>query len=156
MNKFAYKGDLSSLTVESIKSFMGGVLDGSIKPHLKSESIPETQGPVTILVGDSWSDIVMDPSKDVLVEYYAPWCGHCKKLSPIWDELGEHVSDIEDLVIAKFDATVNEVTGLAIKGYPTLKWYPKDDKSGDDYEGERELDGFKSFLSKKSSAYQNH
>lgn len=102
---------------------------------------------MTILVGDSWSDIVMDPSKDVLVEYYAPWCGHCKKLSPIWDELGESVSDIEDLVIAKFDATVNEVTGLAIKGYPTLKWYPKDNKSGEDYEGERELDGFKSFLS---------
>lgn len=109
MNKFAYKGDLSSLSVESIKSFMGGVEDGSIKPHLKSEAVPETQGPVTILVGDNWSDVIMDPSKDVLVEYYAPWCGHCKKLQPIWDELGESVSGIEDLVIAKFDATVNEV-----------------------------------------------
>jgi len=95
----------------------------------------------------------MDETKDVLVKYYAPWCGHCKKLAPIWDELANEVADIDDLVIAKFDATTNEAKDIAIKGYPTLTWYPKGNKSGIPYKGGRELDAFKGYLSSKSTAY---
>ena len=98
----------------------------------------------------------MDPSKDVLVKYYAPWCGHCKKLAPIWDELADSYAGVDDLVIAKFDATVNEVAGLQIQGYPTLKWYPKGDKSGQTYEGDRELADFQKFLSENSSSAKAH
>jgi len=90
----------------------------------------------------------------VLVKYYAPWCGHCKALAPVWDQLGEDTKDIEDLVIAKFDATANEVAGVDIRGYPTLKYYPKDNKAGVDYSGDRELDDFKKWLGENSSAYQ--
>lgn len=95
----------------------------------------------------------MDDTKDVLVKYYAPWCGHCKKLAPIWEELAENFKDIPDLVIAKFDATVNEVKGLNIKGYPTLKWYPRGDKTGVTYEEGRELPDFISFIEKESTVY---
>jgi protein disulfide isomerase len=130
MKKYAYRGEIKDITTESLNKFIKEVRSGAIKPHLKSEPIPENSGPLTVLVGDNWSDIVNDNTKDVLVKYYAPWCGHCKKLAPIWDELAESVKDIDDLVIAKFDATTNEVDGLSIRGYPTLKWYPKGDKSG--------------------------
>jgi protein disulfide-isomerase A1 len=64
------------------------------------------------VVGTTFEAIVMDSSKDVLVKYYAPWCGHCKSLAPVWEELGQHYADNSDLVIAKFDATANEVAGL--------------------------------------------
>jgi len=92
----------------------------------------------------------MDENKDVLVKYYAPWCGHCKKLAPIWDELAEHYKDNENLVIAKFDATANEAEGVEVRGYPTLIFYPKDNKKGVDYSGERELDNFKTWLADNS------
>lgn len=154
MRKYAYTESVNDFTTESLKKFIDDVLGGKIRPHLKSEAIPPNDGPLTTLVGDNWADIVMDTNKDVLVKYYAPWCGHCKKLAPIWDELAESVAGIDDLVIAKFDATANEVEGVAIRGYPTLKWYPKDDKSGKDYEGGRELADFTKYLAENSAAYK--
>jgi len=90
------------------------------------------------------------------MKYYAPWCGHCKKLAPIWDELGEAYKDVKDLVIAKFDATANEADGVEIRGYPTLIFYPKDKKEGVDYSGERELKDFKKWLSENSEAVKAH
>lgn len=79
--------------------------------------------------------IVRDPTKDVFVKYYAPWCKHCKTLAPIWDELAKDVESVEDLVIAKFDATVNDVVGLKVRGYPTVIFYPKENKEGIEYRG---------------------
>lgn len=47
--------------------------------------------PLQVVVGKNFDEIVNDDSKDVLLEFYAPWCGHCKALAPKYDELGEKV-----------------------------------------------------------------
>ena len=61
----------------------------------------------------------------VFLSIDAPWCGHCKKLAPIWDELAEKFKEDKSLVIAKMDATKNEVENIEVNGFPTLKWFPK-------------------------------
>merc|ERR1712006_69508 len=106
--------------------------------------------PVKVLVSSNFASVAMAEGRDVFVEFYAPWCGHCKKLAPIWDELGEKYKDNKDLVIAKFDATANEASGVSVQGFPTLIWYPKDNKAGESYSGERDLAALSQFVEEKS------
>jgi len=155
MKKFNAPVAAKDLTVANIGEFIDGINAGTIKPHLKSAPAPETQGDVVVVVGTEFEKLVMDPTKDVLVKYYAPWCGHCKKLAPVWDELGAHFKDNADIVIAKFDATVNEADGVEVSGYPTLKWYPRDNKAGVSYEGERDLPAFKKYIEDNSAAFKD-
>jgi len=99
----------------------------------------------------------MNPETDVLMKYYAPWCGHCKKLAPIWEQLAEELKDVPNLVIAKFDSTLNEVDGLEIKGYPTLKFYAKGEKKTPiDFDGDRDLESIKAWLKEKSPNYKKY
>ena len=78
--------------MKTFEAFLKSYLAGDIKPKIKSEPVPASQdGPVTAVVGENFDEIVMDESKDVLIEFYASWCGHCKSLAPKWDELGEKV-----------------------------------------------------------------
>ena len=73
------------------------------------------------------------------MEAYAPWCGHCKKLEPIYKELAEKLSGVEDVVIAKMDSTANEHPSLNVQGFPTLKLYKPGNKTPTDYNGDRSL-----------------
>lgn len=48
---------------------------------------------IQVVVAENFDSIVNDDSKDVLIEFYAPWCGHCKNLEPKFNELGEKVRE---------------------------------------------------------------
>jgi len=144
MAKYAPEND--DITAESIKAFVNGVEDGSIKRHLKSEDVPAEQGAVKYIVGKNFEEIVYDETKNVFVEFYAPWCGHCKSLAPIWDELGEKYKDHPNIVIAKSDATANEFADVEVQGFPTLKFFPAGERKIEDYSGGRTLEDFVKFL----------
>ena len=131
-------------------------MSGKIKPHLKSAAAPEPNtDPVTIVVGTEFEKLVLDPTKDVFVKFYAPWCGHCKSLAPHWEDLGKHFADSANVVIAKFDATENEAEGVEVESYPTLIFYPRDNKAGVKYEGERELEPLKTWVKENAPSLQD-
>ena len=94
---------------------------GELEPYIKSQPIPEQDDDnVRIAVGKNFADVVAE-DKDVFVEFYAPWCGHCKKLAPTWSELADKFADDDNVVIAKMDATANDIPPeFPVRGYPRL------------------------------------
>jgi len=143
----AYDEDKESWDTESLIKYLKAVEKDSYDRYIKSEPIPTTEGPVQILVGRNFEEIVFDDSKDVLVEFYAPWCGHCKKLAPIWDELGELFKPVGDIVIAKIDATSNTLPrGINANSFPTILWFPKNNKMPASYGQTRTLENLKRYV----------
>jgi len=128
----------SEITYDAVKSYLDGYAAGTLSANVKSQEIPaDNNGPVTTIVGKNFDAVVLDNEKDVLVEFYAPWCGHCKSLAPKYEALGKIFENNDKMVIAQVDATEND-TPAKIKGFPTLILYKAGDKSNPvTYEGER-------------------
>merc|ERR1719183_1517949 len=145
-----------AITPKSITTFYNRYRRRKIKPYLKSEAVPESHegAPFAVdVVGDNFKKVVLNKKTDTFIMYYAPWCGHCKKLKPLWEELADVLQDVPGLVIAKMDATANEVKDLSIGSYPTLKFYPGKEKKGIDppKDTNRDVDGFIEYLKENTS-----
>uniref|UniRef100_A0A7N6BDP2 Protein disulfide-isomerase n=1 Tax=Anabas testudineus TaxID=64144 RepID=A0A7N6BDP2_ANATE len=154
------KGDKYVMTEEfsrdgkALERFLQDYFDGKLKRYLKSEPIPENNdGPVKVIVAENFDSIVNDDSKDVLIEFYAPWCGHCKNLEPKYKELGEKLANDPNVVIAKMDATANDVPSpYEVSGFPTIYFSPAGRKtSPKKYEGGREVSDFINYLKREAS-----
>jgi len=143
-----YKPASDELTSDAMTAFFQAYLDGELKPNLLSDDLPDDwdKHPVKVLVSSNFESVAMDPTKDVLVEFYAPWCGHCKQLAPIYDQLGEKYVDNDSIVIAKMDSTTNELETIKIQSFPTIKLFKKGDNQVVPFEGKRTLEGFVEFL----------
>jgi len=154
--KYPYDQD-SEITEKTISKFVEDFVSGAVDPSIKSEDIPEKQeGPVQIVVAKNYDAIVLEDSKDVLIEFYAPWCGHCKALAPKYDILAQLYVDqgfTEKVTIAKVDATLNDVPD-EIQGFPTIKLYKSGDKANPiTYSGSRSIEDLIKFV-KENGKYE--
>ncbi|CRK28765.1 hypothetical protein BN1723_018361, partial [Verticillium longisporum] len=76
------------------------------------------------LIPSNFDKVVLKSGKPTLVEFFAPWCGHCKTLAPVYEELALAFENSKDKVqIAKVDADAQKELGkrFGIQGFPTLK-----------------------------------
>ncbi|KAL3055903.1 hypothetical protein OYC64_018579 [Pagothenia borchgrevinki] len=99
-------------------------------PQPKTPEVPwtETDSPVFHLTDDSF-DSFLEEHPAAVIMFYAPWCGHCKKMKPEYDEAAEILNKAADSpgVLAAVDTTVHKAIGerFKISGFPTVKYFVK-------------------------------
>jgi len=155
--KFVHTGDM---TEQAISRFIEDVEAGRVEPKLKSEPFPASNDePVRVVVGSTLQSEVFTADKDVMLEVYAPWCGHCKNLEPEYVKLAKKVKkeELTDLLaIAKIDGTANDspVDTIEWSGFPSIFYV----KAGSDqpltYDGERTAKGLWKYIKKHASKAQ--
>ncbi|RXM27704.1 Protein disulfide-isomerase A5, partial [Acipenser ruthenus] len=113
-----------------------GATAKDIVEWMKNPQPPQPQAPEVVwseqgsavfhLTDDNFHQFLQDhPS--VLLMFYAPWCGHCKKMKPEYDEAAEILNKNQDSpgVLAAVDSTIHKAVGerYHITGFPTVKYF---------------------------------
>lgn len=89
------------------------------------------------LTEDTWE--TNTAGKAVFVKFFAPWCGHCKRMKPAWDGLMKDFEDSDTVLVADVDcieAGKSLCEKVGVKGFPTIKYGSPDDLQ--DYQGSRD------------------
>ncbi|CAI7805173.1 unnamed protein product [Closterium sp. NIES-54] len=144
-----YPGERS---VEDLVDFTNKKLGTSVQPPAPPPSHVVTLSP------NNFDAVVLNPTKFVLVEFYAPWCSFCQDLAPAYEQLGRAFRDEEKVVIAKLDASKHRELKekYTITGYPTIIWFPPSNKHGESYEGSWELRDLLAFVNKEAGTHRTN
>lgn len=155
--KYVHTGEM---TEQAIARFIEDVDAGRVQPMLKSEPPPATnEEPVRVAVGSTLKSEVFTPDKDVMLEVYAPWCGHCKKLDPEYTKLAKKIKkeELTDLLqIVKIDGTANDspVDSIEWSGFPSIFFVKAGSSEPLTYEGERTAKGLWKYIKKHATKAQ--
>jgi len=139
-------------TIEAFTSFVDGIKNPGAVPKqeekqeekkVAKEAPAQVEGSDVVVLGDAnFADKTKEG--DWLIEFFAPWCGHCKKLAPTWEELATKSKG--KFNVAKVDCTVESGACQAqgVRGYPTVKFFSNGQKF--DYQGARTIEEFTKFV----------
>lgn len=120
-----YEYPSTKLNYEDMLSFAEGKYEKEKGTEVKA--LPEAEeslGDIIVLGDDNFDSVarVMSKSSSAVwfVEFYAPWCGHCKALKPIWEQVATTLK--HKIHVAKVDCIANKNTSerFSIPGFPTL------------------------------------
>jgi len=140
-------------TIEAFESFVNNIKTGANAGEPKVQERAPVEEKKEVPQGEATSDVVIledatfeEKTKegDWLIKFYAPWCGHCKRLAPIWDELATQAKG--KFNVAKVDCTIHSAacTKEGVRGYPTVKLFSHGQKF--DYKGPRTIEDFTKFV----------
>ena len=136
------------------KKFFGIYIFGWEKGILKrdlntQEETKENKGPILEVVYKSFKRKVISNDKDILIVFYATWFNDCQILLPEYEKAANKLKEKNpELILAKIDATENEVEDISVYEFPTIKFYPGSNKIGTPqyYSWESTADGIIKYL----------
>eukprot|EP00828_Plagiopyla_frontata_P031191 TRINITY_DN4102_c0_g1_i1.p1 TRINITY_DN4102_c0_g1~~TRINITY_DN4102_c0_g1_i1.p1 ORF type:complete len:309 (-),score=68.32 TRINITY_DN4102_c0_g1_i1:153-1079(-) len=130
------------------KRLSGKGNDNNNNKRERKEEPKGNEDDIVVLTDSNFEELVLGSDDLWMIKFYAPWCGHCKQLAPIWTQLATKLKG--KVKVGKVDATTekNIASQYQIQGYPTLKMFPPGKKSyssAQNYEGGRDLDSLSKF-----------
>lgn len=111
-----------------------------------------------VLTLGNWDEF-MKKNELAFVDFFAPWCGHCKRLAPTWEKFAQKVfEDGLPVGVATVDCTVETelCRKYRIAGFPTMQWFAKGEESGPKYSSDRTVDALSAFASQKVKADERY
>ena len=112
------------------------------------------EGSDVVEVDDSnFEKEVMQSDLPVLVEFYAPWCGHCKSLTPEWKKAATQLAGIAKIVAYNAEAHREFAGKFQVSGFPTIKFFAPKSETPEDYSGPRNANGIVEYCSNKAELY---
>ncbi|OWZ68870.1 protein disulfide-isomerase domain [Cryptococcus neoformans] len=126
---------------------------------VKSNIKPPPPPAYTELDVSNFDEVVLNESKNVLVAFTAPWCGHCKNMKPAYEKVAKIFSSEPDVVIALMDADDAENKPVAqrygVSSFPTIKFFPKGSKEPVAYDSGRTAEQFVNWINEKSGTHRS-
>ncbi|CAG2104275.1 unnamed protein product [Medioppia subpectinata] len=132
--------DAQTISKRSLVEFVKNFTSQSLPRFLKSTSSPATSGScvaadsgggagrvicVPELNSDTFTRSVLDPSKDVVVMYYAQWCGFCSTIAHIYLEVARLFLDVKGVVFTRINGDANDLPWeYTVDRYPTIMFFP--------------------------------
>ncbi|TVY54508.1 putative protein disulfide-isomerase [Lachnellula cervina] len=103
--------------------------------------------PVIQIDGKNYDRLIAQSNYTTIVEFYAPWCGHCKNLQPAYEKAAKSLAGLAKVAAVDCDEESNKpfCGGFGVEGFPTLKIVKPGSKPGkpivEDYQGPRTAKG---------------
>jgi len=155
--KYVFEGEMTS---SNIIKFIDDVEKDKVQPKLKTEPVPASNDDaVRIFVGSTLESELFVSDKDVMLEVYDPWCGHCKKLEPEYQKLAKKIrkEELSDLLtLGKIDGTANDspIDSVDWTGFPTIFFAKAGTREATVYDGERTAKGLWRYIKKHATKAQ--
>ena|SRR5688572_23990796 len=77
-------------------------------------------GRVRDVTETEFEDIVLQAERPVLIDFWAPWCGPCRAMAPVLDEVADHYGTNAILLKFNVDLDPNVAVRYQVRGIPTL------------------------------------
>lgn len=122
----------------------------------KASKVPKSN--IVSLNDDTFEDAV--DGKDALVAFTTTWCGYCKRLKPVWNELADLYERDDDITVVEVDCTEqqgveNLMETFHVEGFPTIVYFPKDGSTPRPYTKGREIKDFVQFIKDEGVSFRN-
>lgn len=120
-----------------------------------ASALYKNPGPVVELTAANFKKEVLDSDSMWMVEFYAPWCGHCKQLAPSWELAAKHLKGV--VKVGAVDMTEHQSVGAPynVSGFPTIKFFGNDKQKPMDYNSGRDADSIRKFALDQTVAQVN-